>query len=180
VIAVAGGRAQTAITIAGLVLALSFAMLAIVPLRPFRELAFAMSAGLLIDAFVVRTMLVPALISLVGERSAWPSRLRARARGEAAAPADGAVSRPSGVGVAQLQPPLRDAKAGEGRPVRARPSRRQLLAGSASVLTVLAAAAAAAAAVERRRRRRRRRGLRARLGHAVRRRPRLPPTRRRG
>jgi putative drug exporter of the RND superfamily len=179
-IAVAGGRAQTAITIAGLVLALSFAMLAIVPLRPFRELAFAMSAGLLIDAFVVRTMLVPALISLVGERSAWPSRLRARARGEAAAPADGAVSRPSGVGVAQLQPPLRDAKAGEGRPVRARPSRRQLLAGSASVLTVLAAAAAAAAAVERRRRRRRRRGLRARLGHAVRRRPRLPPTRRRG
>ncbi len=73
---VGGSRAATAITIAGIVLALSFGLLAIVPLRAFRELAFAMFAGLLIDAFVVRTLLVPALIALVGEKSAWPSRLR--------------------------------------------------------------------------------------------------------
>ncbi|MEJ7797762.1 MAG: MMPL family transporter, partial [Solirubrobacteraceae bacterium] len=59
-VAVAGARAQTAITVAGIVLALSFAALALVPLRSFRELAFAMSAGLLIDAFVVRTLLIPA------------------------------------------------------------------------------------------------------------------------
>jgi putative drug exporter of the RND superfamily len=77
-VAVGGARAATAITIAGVVLALSFALLALVPLRAFRELAFAMSAGLLIDAFVVRTLLVPALIVLVGERSAWPGRLRGR------------------------------------------------------------------------------------------------------
>jgi RND superfamily putative drug exporter len=50
-----------------------------VPLRPFRELAFAMAAGLVIDAFVVRTLLVPALVLLVGQRSAWPGRLRVRA-----------------------------------------------------------------------------------------------------
>ena len=73
---IGGARAATAITVAGLVLALSFALLALVPLRAFRELALAMSAGLLIDAFVVRTLLVPALITLVGERSAWPGRLR--------------------------------------------------------------------------------------------------------
>lgn len=73
---VGGSRAATAITIAGIVLALSFGLLAVVPLRAFRELAFAMFAGLLIDAFVVRTLLVPALIALVGEKSAWPSRLR--------------------------------------------------------------------------------------------------------
>jgi RND superfamily putative drug exporter len=48
--------------------------------RPFRELAFSMSAGLLLDAFVVRTLLVPALIVLVGTRSACPSRLRVGAR----------------------------------------------------------------------------------------------------
>jgi len=35
------------------------------------------SLGLLIDAFVVRTLLVPALITLVGPVSGWPRRLRA-------------------------------------------------------------------------------------------------------
>lgn len=71
-IEVAGSRAARPITTAGFVLALSFALLAIVPLRPFREIAFGMAVGLLIDAFVVRTLLVPALMSLVGARSAWP------------------------------------------------------------------------------------------------------------
>lgn len=71
---VAGARAATSITVAGLVLALSFALMALVPIRPFRELAFIMAAGLLIDAFIVRTLLVPALIVLFGERSAWPGR----------------------------------------------------------------------------------------------------------
>lgn len=71
-IEIAGSRAARSITTAGFVLAVSFALLAIVPLRPFREIAFGMAVGLLIDAFVVRTLLVPALISLVGPRSAWP------------------------------------------------------------------------------------------------------------
>ena len=73
-VAVAGGRAASAIAVAGLVLAASFALLALVPLRPFRELAFAVSAGLLLDAFLVRTLLAPAVIALVGERSGWPGR----------------------------------------------------------------------------------------------------------
>ena len=73
-IEIGGSRAARSITTAGFVLAISFALLAIVPLRPFREIAFAMAVGLLIDAFVVRTLLVPALISLVGSRSAWPGR----------------------------------------------------------------------------------------------------------
>ena len=56
---------------------MSFALLAIVPLRAFAELAFAMSAGIVIDAFIVRSFLVPALISLFGETGAWPGgRLR--------------------------------------------------------------------------------------------------------
>ncbi|MDQ6777703.1 MAG: MMPL family transporter [Actinomycetota bacterium] len=71
-VAIAGARAATPITIAGLVLAASFALLGLVPLRPFHELAFAMAAGLLIDAFLVRTLLVPALITLVGPASGWP------------------------------------------------------------------------------------------------------------
>jgi RND superfamily putative drug exporter len=71
---VAGMRASSAITVAGFVLAASFASMALIDLRPFRELAFAVAVGLLIDAFVVRSLLVPALITLVGKRSGWPGR----------------------------------------------------------------------------------------------------------
>ena len=76
-VAVGGAAASTAITVAGVVLAASFALLALVPIRPFRELAFTMTAGLLIDAFIVRTLLVPALISIFGQRAAWTARQRA-------------------------------------------------------------------------------------------------------
>lgn len=73
---VAAARASRPITVAGLVLASAFALLAIVPVHSFREIAFAMTAGLLIDAFIVRTILVPALVVLVGPQSAWPGSLR--------------------------------------------------------------------------------------------------------
>ena len=71
-IASAAPRASRTITIAGLTLAMSFAILAIVNLMEFRELAFAMAAGVLIDAFFVRSVLVPALISLFGRAGGWP------------------------------------------------------------------------------------------------------------
>jgi putative drug exporter of the RND superfamily len=73
-IAVAAPQAAPAVTVAGLALAASFALLAIVPLRAFREFAFVMGAGVLIDTFVVRTLLVPALTSLFGEAGWWPGR----------------------------------------------------------------------------------------------------------
>jgi RND superfamily putative drug exporter len=74
-----GTRAARPIAVAGLILGLSFALLAIVPLRAFREIAFTMTTGLLLDAFVVRTLLVPALITLFGQAGGWPGgRLRAR------------------------------------------------------------------------------------------------------
>ena len=73
-IAVATPQAAPAVTVAGLALAASFALLAIVPLRAFREFAFVMAAGVLIDTFIVRTLLVPALTSLFGEAGWWPGR----------------------------------------------------------------------------------------------------------
>ena len=85
-VAVGGPRAASAITVAGLVLALSFAVLALVPVRPFRELAFLMSVGLVLDAFVVRSLLVPSLIALVGPRIAWPRRLAGSAGSASALP----------------------------------------------------------------------------------------------
>jgi RND superfamily putative drug exporter len=73
-IAVATPAAAKAVTVAGIALAASFALLAIVPLRSFREFAFVMAAGVLIDTFIARSLLVPALTSLFGEAAWWPGR----------------------------------------------------------------------------------------------------------
>lgn len=77
-LAVAVPRSTRAITAAGMTLAASFALAALIPLAPFYELAFAMAAGVLIDAFVVRSVLVPALISVVGRASGWPGKRLAK------------------------------------------------------------------------------------------------------
>ena len=63
-----------AIVVAGLALAASFGLLSVVPLVPFRQLAFFMCVGIALDVLVVRSLLLPALLTLVGRASAWPSR----------------------------------------------------------------------------------------------------------
>jgi RND superfamily putative drug exporter len=71
-VAVAAPRASRAITTAGVALAASFAVLAVIPLDQFRELAAAMAFGVIIDAFVVRSLLVPAMVALFGRAGRWP------------------------------------------------------------------------------------------------------------
>jgi RND superfamily putative drug exporter len=66
-------RASKTITTAGLTLAGSFALLALIPIRPMRELAFVMAAGILIDTFLVRSILVPSLTAAFGRASWWPN-----------------------------------------------------------------------------------------------------------
>jgi putative drug exporter of the RND superfamily len=61
-------RASSTITTAGVTLAGSFALLALIPLRPMRELALAMALGILLDTFVVRSLLVPSLLALFAPR----------------------------------------------------------------------------------------------------------------
>jgi RND superfamily putative drug exporter len=77
-IAYAAPRASKAIGVAGLALAASFAMLAVVPVDGFREFAFMMTVGVLIETFLVRSLLIPALISLFGRLSFWPGRANRR------------------------------------------------------------------------------------------------------
>jgi RND superfamily putative drug exporter len=73
-IAEASARATRPITTAGLVLSLSFALLALVPLWQFRQFAIAMCIGLVLDAFVIRPLLVPAAVSLATRLGAAPAR----------------------------------------------------------------------------------------------------------
>jgi RND superfamily putative drug exporter len=88
-VAVAVPQASRAITTAGVALAASFAMLAVIPLEQFRQIAIAMALGVVLDAIAVRSLLVPALVALFGRLGMWPGNRRARpepAPAEAPAP----------------------------------------------------------------------------------------------
>ncbi len=63
------------ITSAGIVLAATFAALVVIPIQFLLQLAIIVALGVLLDALVVRTLLVPALAIWIGDRLWWPSRL---------------------------------------------------------------------------------------------------------
>lgn len=63
------------ITSAGVVLAATFAALGVLPLLFLVQIAFIVAFGVLLDALVVRSLLVPALCYDVGPRIWWPGRL---------------------------------------------------------------------------------------------------------
>ncbi|WP_239524054.1 MMPL family transporter [Geodermatophilus normandii] len=71
-IAVAMPATARAISAAGLILAATFAMVAIIPLSTFRQIAFTMAVGLLIDTFLIRPVLTPAVLTLLGRSAGWP------------------------------------------------------------------------------------------------------------
>ena len=70
-LAITGG----VITSAGLVLAATFAALSVIPILFLVQLAFIVAFGVLLDTFVVRTLLVPALSYDIGRAIWWPSKL---------------------------------------------------------------------------------------------------------
>lgn len=63
------------ITSAGLVLAATFAALGVLPLLFLLQIAFIVAFGVLLDTFLVRTILVPAAVVDLGRVSWWPRRL---------------------------------------------------------------------------------------------------------
>jgi len=71
-VAIAAPGASRAITTAGVALAASFAMLAVIPLEQFRQIAITMAVGVILDAIAVRSLLVPALVALFGRLGMWP------------------------------------------------------------------------------------------------------------
>ena len=63
------------ITSAGLVLAGTFAALATIPMVAFVEIGFAVALGVLLDTFIVRSVLVTSLFLDVGPKVWWPHAL---------------------------------------------------------------------------------------------------------
>lgn len=63
------------ITSAGVVLAATFAALSVIPILFLVQLAFIVAFGVLLDTFIVRSLLVPALTYDIGRAVWWPSKL---------------------------------------------------------------------------------------------------------
>lgn len=62
------------ITSAGIVLAAVFAALGVLPLVTLGQLGLIVGVGVIVDTLVVRTVIVPAIFSLVGDRIWWPGK----------------------------------------------------------------------------------------------------------
>lgn len=61
------------ITSAGIVLAAVFCVLGVLPLIVLTQLGIIVGLGILLDTFVVRTLVIPALFALIGDRIWWPT-----------------------------------------------------------------------------------------------------------
>ncbi|MFI6264125.1 MMPL family transporter [Micromonospora sp. NPDC051006] len=70
-LAVTGG----VITSAGILLAAVFAVLGVLPLVTLTEIGVIVGLGVLLDTLLVRTLLVPSIVLLLGRRFWWPGRL---------------------------------------------------------------------------------------------------------
>jgi RND superfamily putative drug exporter len=74
------GVTGTTVTSAGLVLAGTFVVFGVVAGSgaggsQFRDIAFGLALGIVMDTFLVRTLLVPSTVVLLGRWNWWPSRI---------------------------------------------------------------------------------------------------------
>jgi RND superfamily putative drug exporter len=72
------GRTGRLVTCAALILTLAFVSLASAPVTDLKIFATGLAAGILLDATVIRALLVPALVSLMGRWNWWLPALPAR------------------------------------------------------------------------------------------------------
>ncbi|MEO7078481.1 MAG: MMPL family transporter, partial [Rhodococcus sp. (in: high G+C Gram-positive bacteria)] len=67
------GATGGVITSAGIVLAAVFCVLGVLPLITLTQLGIIVGLGILLDTFVVRTLVIPALFTLIGPGIWWPN-----------------------------------------------------------------------------------------------------------
>ncbi|WP_370017121.1 MMPL family transporter [Peribacillus sp. B2I2] len=75
--AIRKGVAETSgvITSAGIILAATFSVLATLPIQVLVQFGLITALGVLMDTFIVRPFLVPAITSLLGRHAFWPSKV---------------------------------------------------------------------------------------------------------
>jgi RND superfamily putative drug exporter len=75
--AIRKGVAETSgvITSAGIILAATFSVLATLPIQVLVQFGLITALGVLMDTFIVRPFLVPAITSLLGRHAFWPGKV---------------------------------------------------------------------------------------------------------
>jgi len=114
------GATGTTVTSAGLILAGTFGVLTATGDTQIVEIGVGLAAGILLDTFVVRTLLVPSAAVLLGRWNWWPSRLyRAdRDHGSTIPEPEWLVGHPAG-GSGAVGPPLEPSTvSGRGQPTQ--------------------------------------------------------------
>jgi putative drug exporter of the RND superfamily len=89
------------ITSAGILLAAVFAVLGVLPIITLTQIGVIVGVGVLLDTLLVRTVLVPALATLLGDRFWWPANPAGAAPGPASPVASPAASGAGGGGAAR-------------------------------------------------------------------------------
>ncbi|WP_223777239.1 MMPL family transporter [Streptomyces sp. 135] len=89
--AVLDGIASSAkvVTSAALVMVTVFASFVMLHILEMKQMGFVLAAAVLLDAFVIRVMILPAALLLLGRATWWPSRAIRRAQGRSAPRSEG-------------------------------------------------------------------------------------------
>jgi RND superfamily putative drug exporter len=74
------GATGPVITSAGIILAGTFSVLMTLPVTFVFNIGFMVAVGILLDTFIVRTIMVPAAVEVLGDRIWWPSTARGGGR----------------------------------------------------------------------------------------------------
>lgn len=71
---IAVARTGGVVSSAGLILAATFAVLMTQPIRELYQFGLGLALGILLDTFVVRPFIVPAIVRLIGDNALWPTK----------------------------------------------------------------------------------------------------------
>ncbi|MCG0284811.1 MMPL family transporter [Streptomyces sp. PSAA01] len=82
-------RSASVVTSAAVVMTTVFVSFVFLHIIEMKQIGFVLAAAVLLDAFIVRIMVLPSAMLLLGEASWWPSRTAGRTAAASAQPADG-------------------------------------------------------------------------------------------
>ncbi|MEV5170595.1 MMPL family transporter [Streptomyces flaveolus] len=82
-------RSASVVTSAAVVMTTVFVSFVFLHIIEMKQIGFVLAVAVLLDAFIVRIMVLPAAMLLLGEASWWPARTAGRGAGAPAHPADG-------------------------------------------------------------------------------------------
>ena len=69
------GKQSTVITTAGMIMTIAFSSLLLSDITVLNQFGFILVAASLVDTFITRTLLVPALMFIAVESNWWPGRV---------------------------------------------------------------------------------------------------------